>query len=189
MSPCQTSSATSLPPTWVSPTWEQHTPATCLPQEYQNNRNVFTDPVNGQRWYSDTPQSDQSQAPRVLASGPYAGPTSRLNQNTQHTSQQAPTPTAYFQSTSQYYPPTNLVTFAHIPVSDKYQVSSPQAPQLPPHQQYPPPVLQNPCTPLITHTEFKDEEMPLILSPRQGCMTMNHRNLMNEQMGETGCCI
>ncbi|KAH9221934.1 hypothetical protein DL95DRAFT_191972 [Leptodontidium sp. 2 PMI_412] len=159
--------------------------ACCLPSTISRiqTRPVFTNPLTGQRWYSDTPLVDQSQAPRFLASSPFPTSTYRSSQNTQFTSQHPSLPlSTHVPGTPQRFIPAHPITLPHPPMINTYPTSSPQVAQPPAYNQLAPRFA--PAAPPATHTELEDA--PLIFSPLQGWMTMNCRILIDEQMGETG---
>ncbi|PVH81645.1 hypothetical protein DL98DRAFT_623721 [Cadophora sp. DSE1049] len=137
---------TGFPPTLrpMSPFQNSSALATSRP------RPVFTNPLNGQRWYSDIPLLDQSQAPHFLASSPYSVPTPRLapdtNTKMQYTSQQAP----------QHFMPAHPVTFPPHPITSTHP-SFPSQLSPPPYEQHENVPSFTPTTPLATHIEFEEE--------------------------------
>ncbi|KAH7321812.1 hypothetical protein BKA65DRAFT_513052 [Rhexocercosporidium sp. MPI-PUGE-AT-0058] len=126
--PFQDSSATSSPWSWVNPvpmsTQPHQSPTPNLPP-MQEAKPMFINPLNGQRWYSDTPLEDQSQAPRFLASNLHSTPTPRFSAqtNTQYTSQHTPLP-SHFPSTLRHFIPAQSIGVSHTSGANMYATPS-----------------------------------------------------------------
>lgn len=184
MSPFQTSSAFSPPCTFATPV--PH-PNAVFPQQPPplhassicSSRPMFTNPLTGQHWYSDTPLLDQTQAPRFFALGCGSVTTPRLGINTSARTHYNP------QQAPQHFVPGNSVTLSTNSIPRSVSVHHAHSP--PPYEQHKSPLSFPPTAPPATYTDYAEEdETPLIFSPRQGWMTMQHRILLDEQMGETG---